>query len=559
MKRRVLHHTKKAKFNFKPGLTVGLVSIPLSISLAVASGVSPIVGIVSAFWGGAVASLFGGSIYNIIGPTGALSGLVLSFTLTYGLKFTPELTILAGLFVLIAWALNFHKYLIYIPGAVIHGFTLGIAFVIGLGQINNALGLRPTVIHENLLLNTVESVKLLQQAQLPSVLLFIFSLFGLLVSGKKWPRLPAAIGLSLIGIAVGYLTTFHYLPFIVPTLFSKFGQLTLNLIPSSFPAIAYNPRIFQAASVIAFIAIIETMLSAKVANVITKTRFGERKEMLALALANISSGLVGGIPVTAALARTSLNIKSGANSKLSGIISAITIGFVSIALFSYFQYLPLAVIAAILIHVAINMAEKEHFKFLRNHDIFCFAISMVVAILTIIADPLIAVVIGSVAMLLRQIQRISAGDYELILNKNKKLTHRLTGKEIEELDHGHKSLIYSFTTDLTYFNSDPHMKRLEHISKKTQNIILRFRSVSYIDADGILMLEELIETFEKHGVSVYFSGLSERVRFLFTRTAFLNDYIIKGRVYENTVDALTYLHNNNFKKNVRLSNEQSIR
>lgn len=550
MKKKVVHHAKKAQFNFKPGLTVGLVSIPLSISLAVASGVSPIIGILSAFWGGAVAALFGGSIYNIIGPTGALSGLVLSFVLTQGFKYMPELTILAGALILIAWAFNFHKYLVYIPGAVIHGFTLGVAFVIGLGQINNALGLKPEKAHESLLLNIIESIKVLQHAQIPSVVLFIISIAFLLFAKKKWPQLPGAIVLSFLGIVLGGLSTFHIIPFSIGTLYSKFGPLTLHLFPSSLPAFTYNAQLFQSASMIAFIAIIETMLSAKVANVMTKTRFSERKEMLALALANIASGVMGGIPVTAALARTSLNVKSGANSKMAGLISALTIGIISVTLFRFFQYLPLAVIAAILINVAINMVEQEHFLFLLNHDIFCFTISIVVALLTIFADPLVAVAVGSIVMLLRQIQRIGVGDYEIMVNKNKKLTHRLSGKELHKLEHGNDPLVYSFNTDLTYFNRDVHLKRLEHVSERTDNLILRFRSVSYIDADGVLMLEEIIETFEQHNTTVYFVGLSEQVEQVFKKTHFLNEFIKKKRVYEKTSDVLSMLYGKKIKHGV---------
>jgi SulP family sulfate permease len=542
MKKKIEHYSQKTQINIKPGITVGLVSIPLSISLALASGVSPVIGVLSAFWGGVVAALFAGSAYNIIGPTGALSGLILTFVLAQGIAMAPALTIFAGILILIAWAFNFHKYLIYIPGAVIHGFTLGVAFIIGLGQLNNAFALSPHHTHESLILNIMESLKVLPDARLESVVLFVTGLLFLITVKKKAPTVPGAIALSLIGIGIGYASTSGLLPFTVPTLFSKYGALTLQLFPTALPKFSITPALFQGASVIAIIAIIETMLSAKVANLMTKTRFHERREMLALALANITSGLMGGIPVTAALARTSLNIKTGANSRMSALFSAITIGIISVAFFGMFQYLPLPIIAAILVNVAINMVEQEHFAFLFKHDKPSFIISLIVGVVTIAADPIIAVSLGSIILLLRQVQRLSIGDYEILVNHNKKLTNRLTDENLHELEKGGDPFVYSFNTDLTYLNRDAHLLRIHQLAPKAHNVILRFRTVSYIDPDGILMLEEIIELFERHSASVYFVGLSEEVRLELEKTPYFDRYTKHNSIFEKTTDALAYIY-----------------
>lgn len=542
MKKRIEDYSQKTQLNIKPGITVGLVSIPLSISLALASGVSPVIGVLSAFWGGVVAALFAGSAYNIIGPTGALSGLILTFALAHGAGVIPMLTLLAGVLILIAWAFNFHKYLIYIPGAVIHGFTLGVSFIIGLGQLNNAFALMPRHTHESLILNVMESLKVLPEARIESFALFILGLIFLIAIKKKVPTVPGAIVLSIIGIGVGYASTRGMLPVTIPTLFSKYGTLTLQLIPSAMPKLALFPYLFQSASVIAIIAIIETMLSAKVANLMTKTRFHERREMLALALANITSGFMGGIPVTAALARTSLNIKTGASSRISALISAVTIGIISVAFFGMFQYLPLPIIAAILVNVAINMVEQEHFTFLFKHDKLSFVISLVVGVVTIVADPIIAVSLGSIVVLLRQVQRLSVGDYEIFVNQNKKLTNRLTGENLHKLEAGGDPFVYSFNTDLTYLNRDAHLLRIHQLAPKAHNVILRFRTVSYIDPDGILMLEEIIELFEHHNAIVYFVGLSEDVKHELEKTPYFDRYTKQNRIFEKTTDALSFIY-----------------
>lgn len=542
MKKTIHAYSQKTKINLKPGITVGLVSIPLSISLALASGATPVIGVLSAFWGGVVAAIFGGSAYNILGPTGALSGLVLTYVLTHGIAFAPMLAILAGVLILIAWMFNFHKYLIYIPGAVIHGFTLGVAFIIGLGQLNNAFALIPAHTHESLILNIIESIKVLPHAKTESIILFTLGIIFLISIKRKLPTVPGAIILSLIGIVIGYASTIGTLPLSIPTLFSKYGTLSLQLFPTSFPKLFITSYLFQSASVIAIIAIIETMLSAKVANLMTKTRFNERREMLALALANITSGFMGGIPVTAALARTSLNIKSGANSRMAALISAITIGIISIVFFRMFQYLPLPIIAAILVNVAINMVEQEHFIFLFKHDKTSFVISLVVGVVTIAADPIIAVSMGSLIVLLRQVQRLSAGDYEILVNQNKKLTNRITGDTLHKLEGGGDPFVYSFNTDLTYLNRDAHLLRIHQLAPKSNTVILRFRTVSYIDPDGILMLEEIIDLLERHGATVFFVGLSEEIRLELEKTPYFDRYIKQNRIFEKTTDALTAIY-----------------
>lgn len=542
MKKTLQRYSEKTKINLKPGITVGLVSIPLSISLALASGASPVIGVLSAFWGGVVAALFGGSAYNIIGPTGALSGLILTFVLSHGAASAPMLTILVGLIILVAWLFNFHKYLIYIPGAVIHGFTLGVAFIIGLGQLNNAFALKPQVVHESLILNIIESIRVLPHAQMESITVFAIGLSFLIFIKKKFPFIPGAILLALIGIILGCTSTIGVLPINIPTLFSKYGALTLRLFPTAFPKLFITRNLLQSASVIAIIAIIETMLSAKVANLMTKTRFNERREMLALALANITSGFMGGIPVTAALARTSLNIKTGASSRISALVSAITVGIICVVFFQMFQYLPLPIVAAILVNVAINMIEQEHFVFLYRHDKASFVISLVVGVVTISADPIIAVTLGSVVMLLRQVQRLSAGDYEILVNNNKKLTNRIVDENLEELEKGGDPFVYSFNTDLTYLNRDAHLLRIHRMAPQSKTVILRFRTVAYIDPDGILTLEEIIELLERHGATIYFVGLSEQNKLVLAKTPFFDHFIANDRVFEKTSDALAYIY-----------------
>ncbi len=207
-----------------------------------------------------------------------------------------------------------------------------------------------------------------------------------------------------------------------------------------------------------------------------------------------------------------------------------------------FQYLPLPIVAAILVNVAINMIEQEHFVFLYRHDKTSFFISLVVGIVTISADPIIAVSLGSVVMLLRQVQRLSAGDYEILVNHNKKLTNRIVDENLEELENGGDPFVYSFNTDLTYLNRDAHLLRLHRMAPQSKTVILRFRTVSYIDPDGILTLEEIVELLERHGATIYFVGLSEQNKLVLAKTPFFDHFIAHDRIFEKTSDALAYIY-----------------
>ncbi len=325
--------TENIRKNLKPGLTVSLISIPLSVSLAVASGVTPVIGVMTAIWAGVIAAVFGGSNFNIVGPTGALSGIIATFVFTQGVENVPMLAIVAGIAILAAYFLRLERYLILVPSSVIHGFTLGVAFIIGLNQLNFALGLRGLPIHEKFSGNLLESLKHVPDASLPAVATFVLFFAALLAFKKYVPKLPGAIFLAPVGILLGYLGQTHAIPLQLETLGMKYGNIDFHLFAA--PHVFYSAKLLKSALVIALIAILETMLSAKIADGMTRTKHDERKEMLGLGLANVVSGLFGGMPATAALARTSLNVKTGADHKTSAIINSIAVIIISLFLLRF--------------------------------------------------------------------------------------------------------------------------------------------------------------------------------------------------------------------------------
>ncbi len=533
--------TENIRKNLKSGLTVSLISIPLSVSLAVASGVTPVIGVMTAIWAGLIAAAFGGSHFNIVGPTGALSGIIATFVFTQGIDNVPMLAIVAGIVVLAAYFLRLERYLILVPSSVIHGFTLGVAFIIGLNQLNFALGLKGLPTHEKFSGNLLESLKHIPDASLPAVAIFVLFFVSLLAFKKYVPKLPGAIFLAPVGILLGYLGQTHAIPLQLETLGMKYGNIDFHLFAA--PHFFYSAKLMKSALVIALIAILETMLSAKIADGMTKTKHNERKEMLGLGLANVVSGLFGGMPATAALARTSLNVKTGADHKTSAIINSIAVAIISLFLLRFFQFIPMAVIAAILVFVAVQMVETEHFFRFFRFDKTIFGISMAVAVVTVVEDPIVGILLGVVLSLLVSVDKMTHGHYDMRPNRSDMEdtdgSKDGKGKEIEE---SHDVLLYSFRGRLVYFNSRAHVSRFETGLAQYKYIILRLREVYYVDLDGMEALNEIISIIESRGQKVILSSIdSNVVDALRSGIEGFGRLEKEGMIFPKTEDALKHL------------------
>ncbi len=530
---------KRLKDNWKAGLTVALVSIPLSISLAVASDSSPTAGIITAIWAGLIASFFGGSNFNIVGPTGALSGIVATYGFMYGMNALSFLTIMTGIFIIAAYFLKLERYLIFIPSSVIHGFTLGIAFVIGLGQLNYALGLKNLPHHEELLANVIESCKHLPEASIIAILIFLSSFIGLLLLRHYMRYLPGAILLTPIGIAIGYFSKTGILPLSIETLGDRFSDVSFKLFMK--PDLSWHPHVIQTAIIVALIAILETMLSAKIADSMTHTKHNQRKEMLGLGLANLASGLMGGIPATAALARTSLNIKTHATNKLAATLNAVFITLISFFLLSFFNYIPLTVIAAILVFVAVQMIEAEHFFNFFRYEQVNFWISIGVAFITIYKDPIAGILVGSTLSLLFLIDKIAKGQCDIKINKRIDGS-RYLGEETKILDKNSDILMYSLKGKLCYINSRAHVQRFENDLTKYTYILLNLQEIYFIDLDGSAALDEIIERAEKNGQKLVIVTGAQHIANLLEQTSHEYQKLKKdGFTFNNIPDAMHFL------------------
>lgn len=538
----------KLKNNWKSGLTVSLVAIPLSISLAVAAGASPTQGIITAIWAGIIASLFGGSDYNIVGPTGALSGVLATFAFINGPEKFGLLAMAVGVIILLAWVFKLERYLIFIPANTIHGFTLGVAFIIAFNQFNFAFGLSGLVAHELFIENLGESFRHIGQTSVAALSIFViflalmFAIEKIIKKFKSLPQLPPAVIVAPLGMIMGYLSVAKVIPLAISTLGMRYSDLAPKLfLPISFTN-GLNKSLITTAITVALIAILETMLSAKIADGMTKTKHDKRKEMLGLGLANLASGMAGGIPATAALARTALNINSGANHKSSAFVSAVMVALISLFLLPYFKFLPLPVIAAILVMVAVKMIEREHFKRMWGIDKKSFWIAMVVAAITIYEDPITGILVGAAISLVVFLDTLSKGQFDLVINDiNNKIVSHLSGNTIDEITKDSHTLVYSIKGHLTYVDGQAHISRFESGLENCENIILRLRELYFVDLDGIDAFDEIVLLLEKQNKQVFITGTNILTLHLLKQSKQFLRLEKEGKMFLHTSDALLKL------------------
>lgn len=534
--------------NWKSGLTVSIVSVPLALALAITSGATPTQGIITALWAGLLGGIFGSSNFNILGPTGALAGILVSFTIIHGYQILPIVAILSGILIMIAYFLHLDKYIIFIPRSVVHGFTLGVAFIIGLGQLDNILGIQNLQKTESFLHNVINTLQNISQADWSIFIIFLFSTIFIILWNKKYPKIPGAAMAAFLAIFfMLILPKIGYTPSIL-TLGDKYPSISTSLFENPFLqfdwSILLTKELWLIAITTTIIAILETLLSGQIAESMTDTKFNRRKEILGLSIANIGSGLMGGIPATAALARTALNIKSGANHKSSAIINAMFISIITIFCITFFKLLPMVIIASILVVVAIGMVEKKHFLHLIENEKVAFLLSLFVALIVVIEDPIVGILVGTVIALLIFVNKMAYGQTEVLLWKNGKMTEALLkndflNKNVIDSD----VVVYKISGTLTYINMPAHLEAAQKI-KNNNFVIISLRHSFYADIDGIDYLGEIIEVLKKNGnKKILLAGINKEIEKLIHKKDFYKQKLTEGKIYKRTSEAIDEIKN----------------
>jgi SulP family sulfate permease len=373
------------------GLIVGIIALPLSIALAIASGAAPEIGLITAAVAGFTAALFAGSRYQITGPTGAFVIIVLGIIRDYTYEGMLVATFMAGVFLLLMGLLKIGKVVNYIAKPIIVGFTAGIAVTIFTTQVPDFLSLRLVSNASEFIEKWIIYFKSMNTINFASLFVGLGSLILMLVWNKLKIKIPGALIAVLLSSFVVILFKLN-----VPTIGTKFGDIKMT-IKFNLPFGDVNVLdVLKPAITIALLASIESLLSAMAADSMSKTKSNSNAELLSQGLANIASACFGGLPATGAIARTSANIKNGGVTPISAIIHAIFILIVGLVLMPLVKYIPLTALAAVLFMVCKNMIEVEAIKKVFKSTIIDMILFLTTFLLTIIFDLVVAIIAGVV-------------------------------------------------------------------------------------------------------------------------------------------------------------------
>ena len=384
------------------GISVAMVALPLSLAIAIASGADPGTGLITAIVGGLLISLLGGSKVQIGGPTGAFIVVVYGVIAKYGYDGLVLATLMAGIILLLAGWLRAGVLIEYVPEPVVSGFTMGIAVIIATSQIKDLFGMSMAEVPADFL----EKLPALWEARASlgpvSLLIGLATMVLIVLFRRLAPKLPGLI--VAVGLTSGAVALFD-LP--VDTIQSRFGDLPSSLPMPALPALSYERivELLPSALVIAFLAGVESLLSAMVADRMIGDRHRPNAEVIAQGAANIGSALFGGLPATGAIARTATNVRAGGRTPVAGIVHALTVLLVMLLAAPLAGYLAMPALAGLLILTAWNMSEPHKWKgymAARRSDRLLIVMTL---LLTVVADLTVAISVGVAVGLALRLRR----------------------------------------------------------------------------------------------------------------------------------------------------------
>ncbi|MBV8784721.1 MAG: STAS domain-containing protein [Gammaproteobacteria bacterium] len=494
------------------GLTVAIVALPLAMALAIASGTTPEKGVQTAIIAGFLISALGGSRVQIGGPTAAFIPVVFSVIEKFGYGGLILCTLLAGLMLIGAGLLRIGTLMKYMPQPVITGFTAGIAVSIVLSQGKDLLGLRMGPLPAEFFARIGSYAEHLGTAAPAAVLLAVATLALIVLLRRVRPTWPGfLIALALATLAAAWLG----LP--VETIGSRFGVVPAQLPHFSLPHIPFERtrELFPSSFTIAFLAGIESLLSAVVADGMIGGRHRSNCELVAQGLANCASALAGGLPATGALARTATNVRAGARSPLAGMLHALFLLAFLLVLAPVMRYVPLAALAALLTIVAWNMAEIASFRHLMQGPTGDKVVLLLTFALTVMFDLTVAIEVGLVLAAFLFMHRMSE---VVALEANVSLFEEDVDDPARGMELTQRAQLpagveaYQVSGPLFFAVANRLDDVLNQFPRAPRVFILRMRLVPLIDASGVTALRQLLERCRRAGIRLILSGLREQPR-----------------------------------------------
>jgi SulP family sulfate permease len=476
------------------GVTVGIVALPLALAFGITSGLGATAGLVTAIVAGAVAAAFGGSNLQVSGPTGAMTVVLIPIVAVYGVQGVLVVGLLAGLVLVVMAYAGLGRYVRFIPLPVIEGFTLGIALIIGIQQLPHALGVDAEGEH---VLQTA-AYALLAWVRDPQLIPLAVSLGVaalMLLVARARPGVPG----SLIGVVLATaLAEWLHLDI------ARIGALPSTLSAPRLPDLPWADlhHLLLPALAVAALAALESLLSATVADAMSVSeRHDPDRELFGQGLANLVSPLFGGIPATAAIARTAVNVRSGASSRLAALTHAAFLLLVVLLLAPVVERIPLAALAGVLLTTALRMVEVSSLRALLRSSRGDAAVLVGTTAATVVLDLVTAVILGIVAAGAIALRRMARS----VTVSEEPLTDDVHADEEHALLDAH---IVAYRLDGPLFFGGAHQALLE-LSTLTdiRVVILRMSRVATLDATGAAVLRDTVRTLEHRGITVLMSGV----------------------------------------------------
>lgn len=502
------------------GIIVAIIALPLSIALALASGVTPEMGLYTAIVAGFIISFFGGSRVQIAGPTAAFATIVAGIVATEGIDGLIIATIMAGIILVLMGLFKFGSLIKFIPLTITTGFTSGIAVTIFIGQIKDFLGLTFKQTKEPLI-ETMDKVKMIGRCiNTVNVSALIIGLVALLIL-IIWPKINKIIPPSLIAIIVTAAAV-KLLSLDVNTIGSLY-TISSKLPRFNMPAFSFEKirLLLPNAFTIAILAAIESLLSCVVADGMIGSKHKSNAELVAQGLGNIGSAFFGGIPATGAIARTAANVKNGGRTPIAGIVHSITLALILVILMPYAALIPMPCIAAILFMVAYNMSEWRKFlnicKTAPKSDILVLILTFV---LTVVFDLVVAIGVGIVLTCLLFMKRMSeVTDVHgwKYIDEDEEDTEDEDAIGLKIVPKG--THVFEINGPMFFGAAD---KFMEVVSETEGDVlIIRMRGVPALDVTAYQTLLNILKTCKANGMTLVLSHVNEQPKHVFEKAGFI--------------------------------------
>lgn len=520
------------------GIIVGVVALPLAIAFAIASGVSPERGLITAIVAGFLISALGGSRVQIGGPTGAFVIIIYGIVQEYGLEGLTVATLMAGVMLLVMGFAKLGSIIKFVPAPLVTGFTSGIAVIIFSSQVKDFLGLQMGDVPANFLEKITAYSGNLGTASLPAIGVGLMSLAIIVVWPRINRRIPGPFVALIVATAVVQLAGID-----VETVGSRFGTLSATIPTPVMPrmSVADMTALVVPAFSIALLGAVESLLSAVVADGMIGSRHRANMELVAQGVANIVSPLFGGIPATGAIARTATNVRNGGRTPVAGIIHALTLLLITLFFGKWAALIPMATLAAILVVVAYHMSEWRTFREELAAPRGDVAVLLATFFLTVIVDLTVAIEIGmvlsaflfmhrmseltAVSAVTRQLDRESRDQSDVLLAD---LVPRSIPAGVE---------VFEISGAFFFGAAEAFKETLTAVGRKPKVLVIRMRDVSLLDSTGLRALRDVVRRSKTERTLVLVAEIHAQPLAVLERSP-LHEELGAGQIYPTLEDAL---------------------